>query len=411
MGKISKNRSAFSLIEIAIIIVVISIVGGLTLGLAPSGEDSDAEMITKQNLDEIEAAILAFYNQNGFLPCPATFNGTGAAAADSTNCATTPVSGVTDIDSDPNRLRIGTVPGKDINLSQNKLIDGWNNRIIYAVPAELSINTTRFNAYTNTSSAIRIVDTDGISLEDGNVAFVLFSPGQNRKGAFSARGSTSFTAINLCSGSGNDLENCDGDDLFRKSFLDLSAGSTYYDDLLIYTTLTRVSEIGNYSFGGAGVNDNFYALFDESSPNTNEPKTFSGFDQLSYSTTMSDNIGITATTSGSVPNQTTSFTIPAGKYLVRANTQTCGLDVNYVLYWGPSGDAGGSLPNDSNSTTSPSYCSRTVGLTVLEFNTPSSLFIYSYSAIANATDGHGRVHPTDTFYPKAFRDVEFWKLD
>jgi prepilin-type N-terminal cleavage/methylation domain-containing protein len=90
-GKLRSGRNrGFSLIEIAIVLMVIgALLGGLILPLS-SQQDASKRRETNQLLDDVEAALLGFAAANGRLPCPATTGSAGQAApnAATTTCTT-----------------------------------------------------------------------------------------------------------------------------------------------------------------------------------------------------------------------------------------------------------------------------------------------------------------------------------
>jgi len=133
------NRSSgFSLIEMAIVLVII----GLLLGgiLVPLSSQNELKRVraTEQQLQEITDALIGFAALNGRLPCPAsnTSNGQAAPNTATTSCTT----------------EHGFLPARTLGLdgqfnSANQATDAWNNPIRY------SLTSANGGAYSNTISA------------------------------------------------------------------------------------------------------------------------------------------------------------------------------------------------------------------------------------------------------------------
>ena len=93
MGSRHSRQRGFSLIEIAIVLVVVGLIisGGL-LGLAPVLQNSKVSQ-TNAALDRVEQALTVYVIQNGCLPCPADpgelDNATAGQSRDTTTHYTT----------------------------------------------------------------------------------------------------------------------------------------------------------------------------------------------------------------------------------------------------------------------------------------------------------------------------------
>lgn len=138
------SQTGFSLVEMAI---VLTIVGVLLAGLLPtlsSQVEQRRTNETNKQLDEIKQALLGFAVSNGRLPCSATLASNGIEA---------PVGGGACTNS-----YNGFVPAVTLGLSstdaQGYAIDGWSNRIRYAVTTATTsaINTNAFTTANGMSS-------------------------------------------------------------------------------------------------------------------------------------------------------------------------------------------------------------------------------------------------------------------
>jgi type II secretory pathway pseudopilin PulG len=130
----------FSLAELAIVLVVVSLLlGGLIVPLTAQVE-SRRIADTKQVLDQAKEALIGFAVANGRLPCPASSNSTGTESfCDSDTGACNAVSAYRPHGKCSN-FNDGFLPAATLGLSptddQGYLLDAWGlapNRIRYAV--------------------------------------------------------------------------------------------------------------------------------------------------------------------------------------------------------------------------------------------------------------------------------------
>ncbi|MHB1205044.1 MAG: type II secretion system protein, partial [Rhodospirillaceae bacterium] len=185
-----KLARGFTLIEIAIVMVVIGLVlsGGL-MAVAPvlqSSKFSD----TNAKLDRIEQALTLYVIRYGCLPCPAAANEPAAAtytpgqavagsAAYRSGCGTTcnfPVAGAAGTE--------GAVPWVNLGLSEGDVADGWGMRIGYSVSAGLEVANSMVRTPPATYPAGGITVNNLAAVEQtggaGNrAAYVLLSHGPN----------------------------------------------------------------------------------------------------------------------------------------------------------------------------------------------------------------------------------------
>ena len=77
MRRSQQYNAGFTLIEIAIVILIVSILLGYTVALFPKQQELKQYRAVEQEMDEIIAAIVGFAQVNGRLPCPAIPNSLG----------------------------------------------------------------------------------------------------------------------------------------------------------------------------------------------------------------------------------------------------------------------------------------------------------------------------------------------
>ena len=65
------KQSGFTLIEIAIVLLIVTLLLGYTIALFPKQQELKQYRAVDKEMDEIIAAIIGFAQVNGRLPCPA----------------------------------------------------------------------------------------------------------------------------------------------------------------------------------------------------------------------------------------------------------------------------------------------------------------------------------------------------
>lgn len=78
MKRIMHLQTGFTLIEIAIVLLIVTILLGYTVALFPRQQELKQYRAVDREMDEIIAAIVGFAQVNGRLPCPAIPNSAGA---------------------------------------------------------------------------------------------------------------------------------------------------------------------------------------------------------------------------------------------------------------------------------------------------------------------------------------------
>ena len=123
MLKIYIKQQGFSLVEMAIVLVILGFVlGALLLPLRAQREQA-AQLQTLHTLETAKQALLGFAQARGRLPCPATAASNGLEAPLGGNVACT--------------SQLGFLPAATLGVQPTDAngfaLDAWNNRIMYAV--------------------------------------------------------------------------------------------------------------------------------------------------------------------------------------------------------------------------------------------------------------------------------------
>ncbi len=188
--------------------------------------------LTNQHYTAIDKAIEDFYFQKGRYPCPARLNINSTDAAYGQEACTDNT-----LKFSSNTVMIGAVPFATLKIPPETNLDGWSNKITYAVTASQADPTAIFG-----SGAIRVVGRKQLSTYEctptpsdydpvGALHYVFVSHGPTGLGAFTADG----VARTGCPGAGTtaDADNCINDNRFTHSVcMGSSTGSDFYDDIV-----------------------------------------------------------------------------------------------------------------------------------------------------------------------------------
>lgn len=229
-----KYQKGFTLIEMAIVLVIIGIVVAAGMSVYQQYKIEKDWDKTTENLEAVVLEIKTFYETYGRYPCPASATaapGDAEYGIEKANCIPNPVGscadGVCTVASAnaPQEIMIGSLPFKKLNLQDRSTYDAYLSRFTYAVTSSLT-DTETFNP-----------QNGGISVGDGNTPhnslvqppntahFVVISHGRDKSGSTARAGVQSTPCV------GVDSENCDGDELFTSREIDSD-----FDDLLLFHT-------------------------------------------------------------------------------------------------------------------------------------------------------------------------------
>jgi len=257
-----KQARGFSLIELAIVLVLITIlVGGLAV---PLTAQIQARRIaeTKKTLDETREAILGYAMTHSCSCVYDTVGPTGVLqpAPPSTCTATCPATNPssttvtlqhaylpcpdTDGDGRENRnlatracieqvvgsnLSHGWLPWVDLGVAQQ---DAWGNRLLYAVSTAFSNEVRGFSSSTALASPLQICTVNTCAAPDvaSNVVFLLASLGANGWGALNVNGNALADPTGA-----NELENTDADPVYvSRTHTQAGGAGGEFDDLLVW---------------------------------------------------------------------------------------------------------------------------------------------------------------------------------
>lgn len=222
-------QSGFTLIEMAIVLMIVGLLLGGILVPLNAQMDQRNNSDTQKSLSEIKEAIIGYALVYGYLPCPADptiVTGTAGAGISRTTCTT--VASTT-----------GVVPWNTLGVSET---DAWGNRYTYRVTwyfADSVASPTYGSGCTTPNPAPQASfalcspgllnvwsSAAKVATIAGSVPVVVISHGKNGAGAYTPQG------MQLPRGSSADeLENSDGS--FNYDYVSHTPTATF-DDLVVW---------------------------------------------------------------------------------------------------------------------------------------------------------------------------------
>ena len=250
MKHLSQNNG-FSLIELSIALIIIGLIAAPLFNYLTLYYEEKARRETLEHLNIASKALGQYFKETGHYPCPAPIdlgpedsasgtagtcvqrkNGAGGGVRSRSGCSNglcrTQGNNLNRANVDQTVV-IGALPYRVLGLTYQQALDGYNNKISYAVTERYT-----FPNYGHHLGAIGIEDIEGDSVVNppGTAQFILVSHGEDGKGAYNESGNKSATA---CSPQdGIDSENCDLDAQFLDAPLATAPGRTFYDDKIMY---------------------------------------------------------------------------------------------------------------------------------------------------------------------------------
>ena len=224
---------------------VLGLLSGSLLSLGARHSDQTALTRAQARLAALDDAIARYYRTHGTLPCPAALTipedhpdfGRATPACDSIAAPGTlralPASGTDGRDN----VASGAIPVRSLGLPDSFMYDPWGSRIHYALIAPLATQPLESFSTSLTSGVLQIVDASGAQItpqtSDIFVPYALWSPGPDKRGAYSRAG---VPAGPDC-GETSDSENCTNNAILRDADItDATTPANFYFDLLVWNT-------------------------------------------------------------------------------------------------------------------------------------------------------------------------------
>ncbi len=253
-----KNRKrAFSLIELSIVIIIVSILITGALSVSVNSINNSKNKVTRDRIAEIYKALGNYMVTNKKLPCPAPLTDTKSGsttygtAASTSLCAST--TGVSQSGSSSNLVR-GMIPIKTLGLPLDMAEDGFGSKFEYIVDKNYTVassgttpssgagdfgtsSTASILIYEKVgSSAVQLTTVSGTDSSNNNNAavFAIISFGGNKSGAY-GNDATSRNALSTDTEEASNSPTSTSDDTAYTSTLYASSGnSDVFDDVVFY---------------------------------------------------------------------------------------------------------------------------------------------------------------------------------
>lgn len=169
-----KHHSGFTLVEIAIVLVIVGlIIGGLVTPLTVQMEQRRVTE-TQRALDEARESLIGFSLRNGYLPCPAISASNGLEDRSGTGCT--------------DGRRQGLLPWATLGLPK---LDSWNHVFRYSVSPAFTGSGLRFTLQSARDITVNTRDGAGAlapATAPNDIVAVVLSHGHNGYGATSDQG-------------------------------------------------------------------------------------------------------------------------------------------------------------------------------------------------------------------------------
>lgn len=213
----SSPEAGFSLLELAIVLVILGMIGGLSFPLLTAHLTRTAFLKTRSNQEYVVNAMAVFVEKNKRFPCPAESHITGADF------------GVA-LESCRMEKAKGIIPFKTLGISESHARDGFKRLMTYVVEPELA--KRQIKPQEENGGFITIKNEEGFSVlpppnrtekNQNYIAFVLISHGESGVGAYVGNGQIGkivgqslcpHKKIN-CEENFSFIESSQGDDILR----------------------------------------------------------------------------------------------------------------------------------------------------------------------------------------------------
>jgi len=216
----SKLQKGFTLIELAVVLVIIGVLTGGFIGTLSSRIDNVRRIETRDSLEDIKTTIYGYAMSQlpVRLPCPDVDND-GLEDVTAGQC-------------DALTAR-GNLPWLTLGIERG---DAWASTYSYWVADEYS-NLAGFDLITNAAGAGQVDDSSGGNTLSNNVAAVIFSHGKNQYGSIGLD-NVARSVVPAGAAFNDERENQDADAVAPVLFINRSVtdanAAVVFDDILIW---------------------------------------------------------------------------------------------------------------------------------------------------------------------------------
>ena len=243
-NKVSKPKTAYTLVELSIVILMISFLMTGSLAITISSLNKAKKISTQNKINEIYNAVGKFLLENKRLPCPASLTLTkdnslyGIESGSGSGCSG---DGIYSLDN----VFYGMVPVKTLNLALNMGEDDFGSKISYIIDQRFTTSfqnviTNKTTGFGTTASYNSVLTVNERPSEISraitqDAILVILSHGLNKSGAFNANSSSQ----NPRSSDVDELSN-DYNASFDNVFIYNSQNSQIFDDIVLFKTRNQI---------------------------------------------------------------------------------------------------------------------------------------------------------------------------
>lgn len=188
------HRQGFSLLELAVVTVIVSGIAASGLVLGRATIESAQVAATNQRMNVIETALYAYRLANDRLPCPSSLSLTAASAqygVEAANPGTctggAPAANFT-FTSGASTVVEGGVPVRALNLPDEFMYDGWGRRFVYSVWAPITAGKGFVNYGVTPNCGMTSVRNTSGAARTNRGLYTLYSTGNNGHGGYNVSG-------------------------------------------------------------------------------------------------------------------------------------------------------------------------------------------------------------------------------
>lgn len=246
-------RAGFSLVELAVVLVILAVLLGVGLTAGQSAVQNADRLTALERLSTIKLALDAYAARNGYLPCPAPPQAVGSDASfglesrsgvAGVGCVAVPGHIISS-----GTVWFGTLPTRNLGLSDSFMYDPWGNKLTYAVSGNhvgTAGATNGWNSYyanngsleirAGTLASSRITTTTSTGAPGASATYAVISHGRNGRGAYPYNGSSIALACTGPTGNEIDVQNCDRSNaiFYDTTFNEGSQPTTQFDDYIVW---------------------------------------------------------------------------------------------------------------------------------------------------------------------------------